>query len=90
MPLSNYRSFRRWVDERQAGGLYEGKLLYVAGALPMFATPIIGNWWLIPSGAIAMAWMGFLVWRFLVMASTGYVGGDLSDLRDPKTANPDE
>ena len=52
----------------------EGKLLYITGTVPMFGAAYIGNWWLIPSGVFAVLWLGFHLWRFWVMAKTGYVG----------------
>ncbi|MDR6786663.1 hypothetical protein J2Y58_000001 [Sphingomonas sp. BE138] len=38
--MTIYQRFRIWVDEVQSGSLYAGKLLYAAGAIPLFATPI--------------------------------------------------
>jgi hypothetical protein len=66
----------------QAESLDSGKLLYLMGIIPMFAVPVIGKWWLIPASIFAFAWMALLLWRFWVMARTGYVGGDLSMLRE--------
>ncbi|KQS03113.1 hypothetical protein ASG11_01560 [Sphingomonas sp. Leaf357] len=61
--MSLYRSFRLWTDEMQAG-YSSGKLVYGIGTLPMFATPIIGRWWLVPSLMFAVGWFAFLLWRF--------------------------
>ena len=77
-----YRSFCLWADGMQAGSLLSGKLLYVIGLIPMFAVPLIGDWWWIPSSIFAVTWGAFLVWRLWVMARTGYIGGDLSIFRD--------
>ncbi|QNA85058.1 hypothetical protein G4G27_14425 [Sphingomonas sp. So64.6b] len=77
-----YRSFCLWADGMQAGSSGSDKLIYLMGVIPMFAVPLIGEWWLIPASIFAFAWMAFLLWRFWVMARTGYVGGDLSVLRE--------
>lgn len=80
-----YRAFCLWADGMQAGNLASGKLLYIIGLLPMFAIPVIGNWWWIPSSIFALAWVSFMLWRFWVMARTGYIGGDLSIFRDDES-----
>ncbi|MEG8045163.1 hypothetical protein QP175_02415 [Sphingomonas aerolata] len=75
--MTIYQRFRIWVDEVQSGSLYAGKLLYVAGAFPLFATPLFGNWWRIPGVAIAVGSMAFLLWRLSLMAKTGLVASDV-------------
>jgi hypothetical protein len=72
-----YQRFRIWIDEVQSGSLYAGKLLYAAGAFPLFATPILGDWWRIPGVVIAVAWMAFLLWRLWLMAKTGLIASDV-------------
>jgi hypothetical protein len=72
-----YQRFRIWVDEVQSGSLYAGKLLYVVGAFPLFATPLFGDWWRVPGVAIAVAWMAFLLWRLWLMAKTGLIASDV-------------
>jgi hypothetical protein len=72
-----YQRFRIWVDEVQSGSLYAEKLQYAAGAFPLFATPIFGDWWLIPGVVIAIAWMAFLLWRLWLMAKTGLIASDV-------------
>jgi hypothetical protein len=72
-----YQRFRIWVDEVQSGSLYAGKLLYAAGALPLFATPIFGDWWRIPGVVLADAWMVFLLRRLWLMAKTGLIASDV-------------
>jgi hypothetical protein len=54
-----YQRFRIWVDEVQSGSLSGGKLLYAAGAFPLFATPIFGDWWRIPGIVFATGWVAF-------------------------------
>lgn len=75
--MTIYQRFRIWVDEVQSGNLYAGKLLYAAGAFPLFATPIFGDWWRIPGIVIAVAWMAFLLWRLWLMAKTGVIASDV-------------
>ena len=75
--MTIYQRLRIWVDEIQSGGLHAGKLLYVAGTFPLFATPLFGNWWRIPGVAIAVGWMAFLLWRLWLMAKTGLVASDV-------------
>lgn len=75
--MTIYQRFRIWVDEVQSGSLYAGKLLYAAGAFPLFATPIFGDWWRIPGVAIGVAWMVFLLWRLWLMAKTGLIASDV-------------
>ncbi|MBB5712195.1 hypothetical protein [Sphingomonas xinjiangensis] len=75
--MTIYQRFRIWVDEVQSGSLYAGKLLYAAGAFPLSATPIIGDWWRIPGVVIAVAWMVFLLWRLWLMAKTGLIASDV-------------
>jgi hypothetical protein len=72
-----YQRFRIWVDEVQSGSLYAGKLLYAAGAFPLFATPIVGDWSRIPGVVIAALWMCFLLWRLWLMAKTGLIASDV-------------
>lgn len=75
--MTIYQRFRIWVDEVQSGSLYAGKVLYVAGAFPIAATPIFGDWWRIPALAIAIGWMAFLLWRLWLMAKTGLIASDV-------------
>lgn len=79
--MTIYQRFRIWVDEVQSGSLYAGKLLYAAGAFPLFATPVLGGWWRIPGFVIAVAWMAFLLWRLWLMAKTGLIASDVSQGR---------
>ena len=75
--MTIYQRFRIWVDEVQSGSLYAGKLLYAAGAFPLFATPVFGDWWRIPGVMIAALWMCFLLWRLWLMAKTGMIASDV-------------
>ena len=75
--MTIYQRFHIWVDEVQSGSLYAGKLLYAAGALPLFATPIFGDRWRIPGIVIAVLWMCFLLWRLWLMAKTGLIASDV-------------
>lgn len=75
--MTIYQRFLIWVDEVQSGGLDAGKLLYAAGAFPLFAIPIFGDWWLIPGVMIAALWMCFLLWRLWLMAKTGMIASDV-------------
>ena len=84
--MAIYQRFRIWVDEVQSGSMYAGKLLYAVGAFPLFATPVIGNWWRIPGMVIAIAWMAFLLWRLWLMAKTGQIASDVPQARLIETA----
>ena len=75
--MTIYQRFRIWVDEVQSGSLYAGKLLYAAGAIPLFAAPIFGDWWRIPGVVLAFAWMVFLLRRLWLMAKTGLIASDV-------------
>lgn len=67
-----------WADN-------SGRIVCLVAVAPTFGVILLGNWWFVPSFAFAAILMLFSFWRLSVMARTGLVGGEVSDL--PKMPN---